>query len=267
VIFGARGFELPGTLTTPAGKGPFAALVLVHGSGPQDRDETIGPNKPFRDLAEGLSTAGIVVLRYDKRTRVHGGRGVQTVNEEAVDDAVAAAAFVRTLPDVDRDRVFVLGHSLGGHLVPRIVDRDRALAGAVIFAGSVRPLQELVREQAAVVAPGTDPQALVDKIRGAAPESYWKDLENYDPAALAARQRIPLLILQGERDYQVTMTDFRLWQKALAARKNVSFKSYRTLNHLFLQGNGPRSNPAEYNQAGHVDEVVVRDIATFLLGK
>lgn len=116
---------LPGTLSTPHGDGPFAAVVLVHGSGPQDRDETIPPNKPFRDLAWGLASQGIAVLRYEKRTKAYAASlksevNTFTVKEEVIDDAVEAVACLRERPEIDARRIFVLGHSLGGFLAPRI---------------------------------------------------------------------------------------------------------------------------------------------------
>ena len=90
--------ELPGTLTVPEGDGPFPAVVLVHGSGPNDRDETLMGQKPFRDLAEGLAGKGIAVYRYDKRTYVYGARlqadrGI-TLMEETVEDAAAAVRLL-----------------------------------------------------------------------------------------------------------------------------------------------------------------------------
>ena len=121
--------RLPATLTYPAGVARAPGVVLVHGSGPNDRDETVGANKPFRDLAHGLAGRGIVVLRYDKRSKVAPlafmGRPF-TVDEEVVDDALSAAALLRGLPEVDPSRVVVLGHSLGGTLAPRIGERDTA---------------------------------------------------------------------------------------------------------------------------------------------
>jgi uncharacterized protein len=71
ILIGKGIWSLPGTLSLPKGDGPFPAVILVHGSGPLDRDETIGPNKPFRDLAHGLASRGIAVLRYEKRTKEH----------------------------------------------------------------------------------------------------------------------------------------------------------------------------------------------------
>jgi hypothetical protein len=127
-------FQVPGTLSLPVGKEARAAVVLVHGSGPNDRDETVGPNKPFRDLAQGLASRGIAVLRYDKRTKVHGMKmgGIMntfTVKEETVDDALAAVALLRKTEGIDPRRVFVLGHSLGGTLAPRIAKGDPGIAG------------------------------------------------------------------------------------------------------------------------------------------
>ena len=178
VTIGTEPWTLPATLSMPVG--PIAgAIALVHGSGPHDRDETIGPNKPFRDLAWGLADRGIAVLRYEKRTRQYPGKsgGVKdyTVREEVIDDALAAAAFLRTRDRIDPKRVFVLGHSLGGTVAPRIADEDRALAGLVILAGVTRPVFDVVREQLAYLAslnPGTiDQEQALDGLKRAAPES------------------------------------------------------------------------------------------------
>ena len=108
----------------PKGAGPFPAAILVQGSGPQDRDETFGPNAPFRDLAWGLASDGIAVLRYDKRTHAYGTQMAAdpniTVREETTDDAVRAVDLLRSTPLVDPARVFLVGHSLGAYLAPRI---------------------------------------------------------------------------------------------------------------------------------------------------
>lgn len=255
--------KLPGTFALPAGSGPFPVVLMVGGSGPVDRDETIGPNKPFRDIAEGLASEGIATLRYDKRTRAYPSRPVQTVEDEVIDDAAAAAAWLRTQPEIDKRRIFILGHSMGGYLMPRIVDRVPTLAGAVILAGSVRGVLELVADQAPVVAPGADPELVVAKVRSMAPATYWSDLDSYRPAELSARQSVPLLILHGERDYNVPMTDYRLWQTGLKGRLNVRFRSFQKLNHLMMAGEGA-STPAEYMKPGRVDADVIGEIATFV---
>src|SRR5579871_2843067 len=147
VTVGGGEWPLPGTLTLPRGAGPFPALVLVHGSGPQDRDETIGPNKPFRDLAEGLASQGIAVLRYEKRTKVYSGKLASvknfTVNEETVDDAAAGVALLRKTSGLDSKRVFVLGHSLGGMILHRVVKAAPQVRGLIMMAGSTRPLDKV----------------------------------------------------------------------------------------------------------------------------
>jgi hypothetical protein len=270
VTIGAGPWALPGTLSMPVG--PIAAaVVLVHGSGPGDRDETVGPNKPFRDLAWGLADRGIAVLRYEKRTRQYAGamagNGNLTVREETTDDAVLAAALLRAHDRLDPRRVFVLGHSLGGTLAPRIGAEDRSLAGLIIMAGATRPLLEVAREQLTYLAsltPGAiDPEEGLKRLRQSAPEAYWKDLDAYRPAQTAAALTLPMLILQGERDYQVSLADLQGWRDALAGRANVTIKSYPTLNHLFLPGEG-KSTPSEYERAGHIPDVVLDDIADWI---
>ena len=293
VTVDAGGWPLPATLTLPNRQSPVPAIVLVHGSGPNDRNESIGPNRIFRDLAGGLASHGVAVLRYEKRTRQHGPRIASltsfTVREETVDDAVAAVRLLKSTAGVDSQRVFVLGHSLGGMLAPRIAAAAGAdLRGIAILAGAVRSLEQSLVDQTRYLAqadgtisaeerkqieqveqlaarvktlqPGDAPPALPGI---SAPTSYWIDLRGYDPPAAARDVKVPLLILQGGRDYQVTTNDFDRWKTALGGRRDVTFKLYPALNHLFIAGNGP-SLPAEYFLPGHVDEQVVRDIAEWI---
>lgn len=270
VTVGAGEWALPGTLSMPVG--PIAAaVVLVHGSGPSDRDATVGPNKPFRDLAWGLADRGIAVLRYEKRTRQYArkmsGDSDLTVREETTEDAILAAALLRAHERLDPKRVFVLGHSLGGTLAPRIGSEDPSLAGLIIMAGATRPFIDAAREQLVYLeslAPGTiDPEETLKTLRRSAPDGYWRDLDAYKPARTAATLAIPILVLQGERDYQVTSADLQGWRDALESRANVTIKSYPTLNHLFLPGEG-RSTPSEYDRAGRVPDFVLSDIADWI---
>ena len=276
-------WKLPGTLTVPNGSGPFPAVVLVHGSGPNDRDETVGASKMFRDLAEGLGSRGIAVLRYEKRTRVYGPRVAAmtkfTLEDETVADAVKGAALLRSQPFVDGKRVFVLGHSLGGYAAPRIAAEDVRLGGLILMAANARHLEDLVVDQ--VTSQGGSPKALENakaiqaKVKSLepgdedspavmnAPVTYWLDLKEYNPVADAAKLGMPILILQGERDFQVTMADFGMWKAGLGKDKAVTLKSYPALNHIFVAGEG-KSTAAEYAKPGHVAPEVIDDIAAFI---
>jgi uncharacterized protein len=296
VEFGDPDWRLPGTLSLPKNARRVPAVLLVHGSGPNDRDETVGANKPFRDLAWGLATRGIAVLRYDKRTRTHpaklaGALAGFTVKEEVIDDVGHALALLRQRADVDPQRIFVLGHSLGGMLAPRIARDHPGIAGLAILAGATRPLEDMMLEQVEYIArlDGTvseEETKQLDQLKalaarakaltaedaadstpllGAAP-GYWLDLRAYDAPATAAKLTLPILILQGDRDYQVTGKDLANWRQALVNRPNVQFKTYPVLNHLFIAGTG-NSGPGEYQLPGFVSEEVVRDLAEMLILK
>jgi dienelactone hydrolase len=293
VTVGAGEWALPGALSTPNGDGPFPAIVLVHGSGPNDRDESVGANKPFKDLAGGLASRRIAVLRFDKRTKVHGKRigkdPAFTVDQESVEDALAAVELLRTIKAIDPKRIVVAGHSLGGELAPRIGARSEHVAGLVILAGSTRPLQEVLVEQRRYIAdldgkrtPEADAKIreaieagkrITELQHGAAPKpdewilgagvAYWIDLGKYDALATARALRKPIFVAQGGRDYQVTTVDFERWKKALAGRKDVVSKFYPELNHLFGSGVG-KSAPAEYEQRTPVDARLVDDLAAWV---
>jgi dienelactone hydrolase len=287
-------WHLPGTLTLPKGTGPFPAVVLVQGSGPQDADETIGPNKPFKDLAWALANRGIAVLRYTKRTKEYGPASMAnpdtfTVNDETVDDARSAVVLAAHWPQIDPHRIFVLGHSLGAIMAPRIAAGDPSVAGLILMAGAVTPIEQLAltqirtigaregvpaateQKQIAMVEtavkeienPGLKPGTTINFLGSPTPSSYWLDLRNYHPARTAAELHIPMLILQGGRDYQVPPSEVELWKKALAGRKNVTFEIFPALNHLFESGTGP-STPSEYMKPGHVDEKVIEAIAAWV---
>lgn len=292
VTVGEGEWALPGTLTVPEGQGPFPAVVLVHGSGPHDRDETVLANKPFRDLAAGLAKLGVATLRYDKRTKVHAAKLVGvlstfTANEETVDDALAAVQLLRRHPDIRREAVYVLGHSFGGMLVPRIGRRDPDIAGFIVLAGNTRAIDVMLLDQiremaasdgtitAAEQAQLAHYEREVEKVRdpnlspasggvvlGAA-AAYWLDLRGYRPQDEAKALTQRLLILQGGRDYQVTRDDYDGWRSTLEGRSNATFKWYPVLNHLFIEGQGT-STPAEYAIPGHVAEAVIRDIAAWI---
>ncbi len=295
VEVGTQEARLPGVLLVPEGEGPFPGVVLVHGSGPNDRDETIGPNKPFRDLAWGLAEKGIASLRYDKRSLARPDSLVSlgddlTVEEEVIVDARRALKVLGAAPEVDASRTYLIGHSLGGAVLPRIPDGTTPVAGLIVMAGPTLPFPEKIVEQTeyvASLAPALDDaqeqqveavrqqmKTVRDAIEGkieapsgyfmGAPIGYYADLEAHPPEQTAARIQLPILVLQGERDYQVTMGDFALWQDALDGKEFACLKSYPALDHLFHEGSGP-STPADYQARLPVANIVISDIAAWIL--
>jgi dienelactone hydrolase len=285
VTVGEGDWKLPGVLSVPNGAGPFPAVVLVHDSGPNDRDETVYANKPFRDIAEGLASRGIVVLRYDKRSRVYrakmAGMSHLTFADETIDDAVKALALAREQKEVDPQRVFVLGHGLGGYLAPRIAAEDGKLAGVIILGGNARPLEDVITDEAinrGATGPGLESlkiqvariKKLEDSDSGGPPifnlpVSYWLELRGYDAAAAAKKLPARILVLEGERDFQVGMKDFDAWKSGLAGKKDATAISYPALNHLFMAGEG-KGSEAEYRKPGHVAPEVVDQIAKWITG-
>jgi dienelactone hydrolase len=287
-------WKLPGTLTMPLGNGPFPAVILVHGSGSHDRDETLGPNKPFRDLAGGLASRGIAVLRYDKRNYVHQSKikvETFTVQEEVIDDVLAAVQLLKTTPKIDAKRIIVVGHSLGAMAAPRVATIDPDIHGIVLMAGAARPLEDLIIEQLTYIGSLSGPNAegarkmladikdLLAKVKDpkllaemkdterpmGMPPAYWKSLKVLDPAPTAGKLTCRVLVLHGDRDYQITLDDFALFEKALAGKPNATLKRFPNLNHLFMDGKG-KATPEEYQKTGHVAAEVIEMIAAWVKG-
>jgi len=294
VTFGDPEYLIEGTLSIPKGDaGPYPVVVLVHGSGPNDRDESIYGNKPFKDIAEGLIKQGIAVLRYDKRTLTHLEKYDDperiadfTIYDEVIDDANYAIDFLANYEGIDANNIYVVGHSLGANQAPRIAKDNDLVAGIVLMAGNVTPLQNLVVVQYEYLLAldgslsDSDKQQL-ETIRTSAdlissdsmtletdmnetmglPPKYWMDIKAYDPVAEAKTLGIPILVLQGGRDYQVTVSEFEKWQSLLGSAGD--YKIYDDLNHLFMTGVG-MSKPEEYTEAGKVSNQVILDIADWI---
>ncbi|MED0932639.1 alpha/beta fold hydrolase [Bacillus mobilis] len=292
VVVGSGAFPLPGTLSVPKGKGPFPAVVLVHGAGAADQDSATYALKPFRDLAEGLASKGIAVLRYNKRTYEHGLKTelspFYTIDKETTDDALFVTRFLQNEPMVDKNQIYILGHSQGGMVIPRIIEKDQNqnIAGAIVMGGAARAFTDNVLDQLeyrlsiGAMKPEeykyyksqfellNDPNFSSQnppKDFSLGSPVYWDSIRKIKAAEMSKEQKTPLLILQGERDYQVpSKTEIPFWKEQLKERDNIDYRLYPKLNHFFTEGDGELSKPEEYYSPANIPEYVINDIATWV---
>jgi len=291
-------YELPGALTIPGGvmpDGGYSAAVIVHGSGPIDMDGTVFAYKVYFDIADYLSSQGIAVLRYDKRTYAHGMKmveefgGALSVYEETIEDAVLAANLIKTDPRINADKVFIIGHSLGGMLAPRIHASGADFAGLILLAGSPRFLLDLSYDQnidyiekmmtgrekedalaslsgwddmvATIVNIPDEDAKTVDL--GGMSAYYLKGLYNHPAADYIKNTRVPFLVLQGSADFQVRADkDFAQYRELLSGRSNVTFILYEGLNHMFITSTTGYID--EYYIPDNVNSQVLYDIAAWI---
>ena len=288
-------YALPGVLCIPNSVKHPPVAILLAGSGPNDKDETIGPNKLLKDLALGLGSNGIASFRYDKRTLAYGkemaAQADMGIREEVIEDALSAVKIIRKNPLTKDSKIYIIGHSLGAMCAPLVAAKAKA-DGVVMMAGNARPLEDLLPEQfaylfsadsllddteknelvklTAQVITVKTPKALKTAKPGdlplGLPSAYWQSLVDYKQIDVAKKLKQPVLVLQGERDYQVTMTDFNLWKQALGDQPKNTFISYPALNHLFMKGEG-RSMPSEYEQQNNAEEKVITDISEWIKAK
>ncbi len=282
VTVGNDEWKLPGTLTIPVDKRPCPAVVMVQDRGPGDRDATLYATKIFRDLAEGLSSRGVAVLRYETRIARYAskmGEASFTIDDEMVHDAHAAIALLRTQPEIDGKRIYLLGFGVGGFIAPRIAADDGHLAGLIMMGAPARPLEDWyvetvealgvtgaqldARKQQAAKVKKLDPGDADSPSLFGLSAPYWLDLKGYDPVAEAKKLTIPSLILQGDRDFQVIPKELTVWKAGLASRRDEGLKDYPALNHYFIAGEG-KSTEQEYHKPGHVAPEVIDDIAKFI---
>ncbi len=291
VMIGDRKYKLPGVLSIPKGNGPFPAVVLVHGSGASDKDETYGDTKIFRDISAGLASKGVAVLRYDKRTKEYGCiSSVDTkldLNKETVNDAVDAVSLLKKTEGIDSNKVFVLGHSLGAMLTSTIIKdcSDNGAAGGIMMAGPVDFLDTFLEQSKYLNSIGGMKEAQLKNVEnlynlvknnkdfpGNMTEStplfnaypyYWLSVKNSTQVSDAINIKSPLLILQGKRDYQVAVSNLDKWKNILKDKQNVKYNSYDKLNHFFIEGEG-KMTPEEYGKPANIPDYVINDISNWI---
>ena len=295
-------YPLNGLLTLPEDlSAPVPAVVFVHGSGASNMDEKVGKLTPFKDLAEGLAQHGIATIRYDKRSFAHGFKMLTdktlevTVKTETINDAILAAALLRKDPRIDPERIFIIGHSMGGMLAPRIDAEGGNFSGLIIMAGSPRKLEEIMLDQNEAVLKSTkgfvrwivskqvakisklfdglyqlsDEEARKKKAGGGTTLYYFKEMGEHPAADYLLKLERPVLILQGEEDFQATaQKDFEAYKQLLSGKGNVTFQLYPGLNHAFVPsvyGNIMKAKQ-EYGIERHIGEEVIADIANWIHG-
>ena len=297
VVGAGTEYPLNGLMTLPSDLSkPVPAVVMVHGSGASNMDEKVLKLTPFKDLAEGLARHGIASLRYDKRTFVHGRKMIRnkslTVKEETIEDALLAVQMLKRDPRIDHDRIFILGHSMGAMLAPRIDAEGADVKGLIMMAGTPCRLEEIVLRQLRQAGRGSsvlkkiigleyrfykkkfrglyqmsDEEAKRKKFAGNMSLYYFKEMGQKTAADYLLASKKPVLILQGGKDFQVlAKRDYRMFKKLLAGRENTQYKLYPELNHVFVKGiyNDILKASKEYSVEQHIGEDVVGDIAAFV---
>lgn len=299
------------TLTLPHGRHKVdkgsPCVILIGGSGPVDRDSTVGASKPFKDLALGLTERGIAVCRFDKLGSTLLGKltiskKTTTLSDEYVYHVLDAVRQVRRNPEIDTDRIILLGHSLGTLIAAQLVSIDASLAGCILMATpaepvyrcAIRQLQYLAaldsadsnNSEAPPEAPADESNQIKELRRRAeladsttldmsTPASklpfdvgpaYWLECRTFDALSTLRSVRKPVLVLQGARDYQVTVEqDYAKFHERFHRLPNFDFHLYEKLNHLFIPGQG-RSTPLEYEIPGNVSVEVIDNIERWING-
>ena len=294
-------YPLNGLLTLPENiTEPVPAVVFVHGSGSSNMDEKVGQLTPFKDLAEGLANKGIASIRYDKRSFAHGLKMVRdkstiiTVKEETIGDAILATELLKKDSRIDSHNIFIIGHSMGGMLAPRIDSEGGKYKGLIIMAGTPRKLEDVMLEQNEDVLNSTkglvnwivrkqvaklsglfsglyelsDEEAKKKKVMGGTTLYYFKEMGEHSVADYLATTKKPMLIVQGEKDFQVSVEkDFNEYKRLLNDKTNVEFRLYENLNHAFVTYlySDILKAKQEYNTERHIGEEVISDIADWIM--
>ncbi len=293
VYLNTKGHQLAAIVTTPKNATNFPIVVLVPGSGPSDMDETIGANKPFKDLAIGLAAKGIASVRYVKRTLLYPGEFTKsfTIKEEVTDDALVAIATAKAVKGVDTKNIYLLGHSLGGMLAPQLATLAPELNGIILAAAPARKLTDIIIDQnkyffdLAKDTTATGKKQFDDIVKDISrskltelgnmkpdsiiiglPASYWANLNTYDQVATAKKLSKRIFVIQGGNDFQVLQQDYTLWDGALNKKKNVNLKFYPELNHL-LTTQTEKGTIAQYQTPANVSEKVIDDLALWIKGQ
>ena len=294
-------YPLKGILTLPDDTSqPVPAVIFIHGSGSSNMDEKVGKLTPFKDLAHGLAKRGIASIRYNKRSFSYGLKMLLdkstliTAKEETIDDAILATALLKKDARIDPDKIFIVGHSMGAMLAPRIDAEGGNYRGLILMAGTPRKLEEVMRgqveemqktaaglikkiaeKQAQQILPMfdglyqlSDEVAKKKKVGGGTTLYYFKEMGQHDAAGYLAATNKPMLIMQGEKDVQVKVDkDFALYRELLGDRENVTFRLYAGLNHAFVPAlyDDIIKATKEFSKERHIGDDVIGDMANWIL--
>ena len=291
-------YPLKGELIIPKSNQPVPAVVFVHGSGASNMDEKVGKLTPFKDIAEGLARHGIASIRYDKRSYAHGFKLLMkeknvTVKIETIDDAIMATNLLKNDLRIDANNVYIIGHSMGAMLAARIDSEGGNYKGLVMMVGSPRTLNEIMIDQNNDVLSQTkgfthwivqkqvekikkmfegfenlsDEEAKKKKLGNGVTLYYFKEMNAFDTKNYLKTISKPMLIMQGEKDFQATVDkDFTSYKQLLEGKDNVVFKLYENLNHAFVPSiyGSIMKAKQEYNVEQHIGENVISDIANWI---
>ncbi|MEG0370819.1 MAG: alpha/beta hydrolase [Clostridium sp.] len=290
--FGVKGFQVNGELVKPkdAPKN-MKTVIIVGGSGPTDRDCTIGSNKPYKDLAEGLAKRGVASFRYDKRAYAYKDKITQeialnmTLKEEYLEDYNEIIKYLLGRDDINKNNIYVAGHSQGGNIIPMMEKMNSTPKGYIFMAAPHTAIEDILITQLEYllsITPGVTEEmkkqqmdyikAEVTKIKAinessentlilGASTKYWLGYKGYDPAKEAERINKPMLFVQGLNDYNVSEFELNQFKKVLGDKNNVKFITYEGLTHLFTKGD---KTPNAYNKKEEMSDRVIDDIAEFI---
>lgn len=286
--------QLPAILTLPTACSNCPIVLLLHDLGPQDNDHSIGPTKAFRDLAVGLAAEGIASLRYDKRTYRYGPElmadlRVLTLENEVMEDALAALALIQTVQEVDQAAVYLIGLGLGGMVAGSLAARSPLpITGIVAIGASPRPLPDQILDQyiqlmgssydfAAMQGPVQQLERQVRRAKSSSlaqevpadslplqlPAPYWQHLQRFDPAAGYWQTNARLWFVRGAADFQSQAEDQQAWERRLLGRDKLTFTTFPSLNHLLMPSLDLSAREA-YKRPNHIDPGFLHSLADWI---